>query len=294
MRNLLKRASYLFWQYPVPWLPVLAADVLKFWVVASGHRLSHILTLAMLPHSVLTGTVYSPFGSRMMSISLVIGLFTWGTNFCGVAFYCWGLGILVKAVSALSATRELEHPKLKLEWRLPKGWLQCSLLILLAYICAMAVWGFVVFYCFPNQFHRWDPRFTYSTLLMVLIAGFSSVSPMRAFISKNLTASIPTDDQVKLDHPCRFTYLVAGSFCIVYFLLWRFTTWVTLSLFQGHLALDRPVMSYPIYMIGSLVQTIPFIFSMIVLVLIVQQEVWESRDIPQGDESSVDGLAGSL
>jgi hypothetical protein len=71
MRNLLKRASYLFWQYPVPWLPVLAADVLKFWVVASGHRLSHILTLAMLPHSVLTVWLSNDehfFGNRLIHL----------------------------------------------------------------------------------------------------------------------------------------------------------------------------------------------------------------------------------
>ncbi|MDR3736406.1 MAG: hypothetical protein P4L10_12825, partial [Acidobacteriaceae bacterium] len=294
MRTLLKRASYLFWQYPVLWLPVLAADVLKFWVVAGGHSLSHIVTLAMLPHSVLTGTVYPPFGSQMMSIYLVGGFFTWGTNFCGVALYCWGLGILVKAISALPATRELENPKSKLEWGLPNGWLRYSLSILLAYICAVAVWDFIAFYCFPNQFRRWDPSFTYSSLLMILMAVFLSISPLRAFISRNLTASIPTNDQIKLDYPRSFTCLIAGAFCIVYFLFWRFTTLVSLSIFHGHSIFYRPVISYPIYMIGSLVQAIPFIFGMIVFILIVQQEARESRDIPQGDESPVDGWAGSL
>jgi hypothetical protein len=57
MKIILQRTAHLFWQYPVLWLPVFFADVLKFWVVIAGNRIAHIASFATLHHSAITGAL---------------------------------------------------------------------------------------------------------------------------------------------------------------------------------------------------------------------------------------------
>src|SRR3954467_10114223 len=75
MREILKRAAYLFWQYPILWLPVLLADFLKYWVLAAGHRIALVASFALVKPS---------------------------ANLVGVALYCYALGVLTRAVSGFT------------------------------------------------------------------------------------------------------------------------------------------------------------------------------------------------
>lgn len=106
MRIILQRTAYLFWQHPVLWLPVLFADLLKFWVVAAGDRIAHIASFATLHHSALTGALEPPSGARMIWFSTAGGIFIWGANFIGVALYCFALGVLTRAISGFQLEQE--------------------------------------------------------------------------------------------------------------------------------------------------------------------------------------------
>jgi hypothetical protein len=293
MRNLLKRASYLFWQYPRLWLPVLAAEVLKYWIFVVDRAGERAVRLALTPHSVLGGQLEPPRGFAQLKIAVATGAIFWPALFIGVVLYMAALGIVAHSLWHMDANH---GSVLRLQWIKPAKLFRYSAAMIGRCLLAAVVWLLmlallmVVFHLHRNSFSQ-AGLYGAGGGLAVCCALFA-YSPIRAFLLSNLmrpSATVP---------PIRYGPRIAATVVIVAFIFLDYI----LGYFCNHVI--NPIQSahhlfgsyihHAMYMLTSLITAIPFIFGMIVFILIVQQEAQEPRDIPQGDESPVDGLAGSL
>ena len=93
MRDLFRRVSFLFWQYPILWLPVLVADLLKFLLMQLNRAGGVAIADHFAPHSVLGGTPepLSPYSQSLTKISLLIGMLNWSAYFVSTALYSLAL-----------------------------------------------------------------------------------------------------------------------------------------------------------------------------------------------------------
>jgi hypothetical protein len=211
MREILKRTTYLFWQYPILWLPVLLADFFKYWVYIAGRHIGHVASFALLNNSVLDNTPEVPTGARLVCFYVVGGAFTWGAHFIGVALYCYALGVLTRTISGFNSEHEfanMDAPTAgpataaiqisgiestansvrKLDWAPPKKWLRCSALVLLAFTVALLIGALITTYFFRSRFRRWNVDFSWSVTVGVLFGALLAIAPVLSFISSNLTS----------------------------------------------------------------------------------------------------------
>jgi hypothetical protein len=297
MRVVLQRTAYLFWQYPVLWLPVLVADPLKFWVILAGHRLAHIASFATLHHSAISGALEPPSGTRMIWFSTAGGIFIWGSNFIGVALYCFALGILTRAISGFQPEKDFAATETpapdpastmsritgnmnaanggigKLKLALPKRWVRCSVLVLLASMVALVAGILATQYFLQSPLHRWNPWFSerVTVICEIFIGALLSLAPILSFISGNLTPqSDSLHNRVLLDRPRLFAYGTTAVFCFAYIALWLFLNLVIDRVFQDIPILRTTFLRNITEMMGSLVVALPFIPAMITLILIMK------------------------
>ncbi len=307
MRVLLRLTAYLFWQYPILWLPVLFADLLKFWVILAGHWLAHMASFATLHHSAITGAPEMPSGTRMIWFSTAGGIFIWGGNFIGVALYCFALGVLTRMISGFQPEEEVtatERPPLdpdlttspiwknedaasegigKLKFALPNKWIRCSVLALLAFMLALLGSVLLTRYSLQSQFHHRYPELSdrATVFFFIFIGAFLSLAPILSFISANLTPQPRSlENRVSLNRPRLFAYGITAVFCFAYIALWLSLNLVTRRLFQDIPISRMTFLRNITEMIGSLVVAIPFIPAMMALILVMREEL-QTTTLPQ-------------
>ncbi len=92
MNNIWRRTVFLFWQYPVLWLPVLVADFAGYWLTRLQQLLTHQIVLWIVQsgqHSVL-GDIPAPItyqSSTVMKAALLTAPLVWGNYFLHIAIY---------------------------------------------------------------------------------------------------------------------------------------------------------------------------------------------------------------
>ncbi len=90
MTNLFRRASYLFWQYPILWVPVFVADILDTLLKESRTLVTQAVIRSVLEsHSVLSSVPDRlPAGLQStMKVALLSAPIVWGTHFAGIVLY---------------------------------------------------------------------------------------------------------------------------------------------------------------------------------------------------------------
>jgi hypothetical protein len=90
MTNLFRRASYLFWQFPVLWVPVFAADILDILLKEVRPLVTRALIQSVLEsHSVLS-SVPDPLRTGQLStwkVAFLSAPIIWGSHFVGIVLY---------------------------------------------------------------------------------------------------------------------------------------------------------------------------------------------------------------
>jgi hypothetical protein len=92
MNHIWQRTVFLFWQYPVLWLPVLVADFAGYWLTRLQQLLTHQIVLWIVQsgqHSVL-GDITAPItyqSSAVMKAALLTAPLVWGNYFLHIAIY---------------------------------------------------------------------------------------------------------------------------------------------------------------------------------------------------------------
>ncbi len=110
MNNIRQRTVFLFWQYPVLWLPVLIADIAGYGLTRLQQLLTHRIVLWVVQsgqHSVL-GDIPAPIAyqsSTVMKAALVTAPFVWGNYFLHIAIYA--LAFVITAALVRNRLHEL-------------------------------------------------------------------------------------------------------------------------------------------------------------------------------------------
>src|ERR1700722_2601620 len=92
MISVWQRTVFLFWQYPILWLPILAADFAGYWLARLQQLVTHHIVFWVVqsgPHSVL-GNVPAPItyqSSTVMRAALFTTPLVWGNYFLHITIY---------------------------------------------------------------------------------------------------------------------------------------------------------------------------------------------------------------
>jgi hypothetical protein len=107
MTNLFRRASYLFWQYPILWVPIFAADILDTLLKEVRPLITHALIQCVLQsHSVLS-SVPDPLQASQQSTwkaAFLSAPIVWGSHFVGIVLYASAMTMTATLVLMNSPT----------------------------------------------------------------------------------------------------------------------------------------------------------------------------------------------
>jgi hypothetical protein len=90
MTNLFRRASYLFWQFPILWVPVLTADMLDTVLKEVRPLVARALIQSVLQSSSVLSSVPDPLRASPQSIwkaAFLSAPIIWGSHFVGIVLY---------------------------------------------------------------------------------------------------------------------------------------------------------------------------------------------------------------
>ncbi len=287
MRPLLQRATYLFRQYPVLWLPVLAVAVIDFCMTLAVRHGSTLYTQHL--HSMLDGPSPTSLSLVWILLPLIAGIIVVAIS---VLLGCYSLGVVTRAVAGGQFEPDGGFaPAPRLQWGIPRGWITAGYSVTAAALAAVCMPVLLVFLFKLNPLH--GPGLKIAVVFFMLVGVVLAVRPLIDLVVRNLNRWLPQSDaEPLLQSPRQAAYGLAIVGAIVYSALSRLRVLaerpVLPVLGQHHLAL------HALDLASELVRALVLVYVEILFILLVQQEVQESTHIPQGDESPVDGLTGSL
>jgi hypothetical protein len=110
MRNLFRRTSFVFWQYPILWLPVAIVDPIVFCLNLLDRKLTHAMILTMVTkHSVLGNAPEPivPSAFQTLKIVLLTKPIDWGTHLVALCLYVSAMVTILVCISAICSEQKL-------------------------------------------------------------------------------------------------------------------------------------------------------------------------------------------
>ncbi len=121
-RDLFRRTSHLFAKYPVLWLPLLMADVLRSLIQLLSRPVTRAALLAAAPKSAFGGVAGAPSAAK---IALIGGALGFLVTAIGLFLYMYALGVIARSLERDAFTSKPRAPELR--FSSPKGLLQAWL-----------------------------------------------------------------------------------------------------------------------------------------------------------------------
>ncbi len=122
-RDLFRRTSLLFAKFPILWLPLLMADVLRSLIQLFSRPVTRAALLAAAPKSALGGIAGAPSPGRIALISGTMGFII---TAIGLLLYIYALGLIARSLRKETFISETRAPELS--FTVPEGllaaWLQ--------------------------------------------------------------------------------------------------------------------------------------------------------------------------
>jgi hypothetical protein len=111
MQNLFRRASFLFWQYPILWLPIVIVYPLVFGLNLLANKLTHAIILSVFTtHSVLGNApepIAPPTSLQTLKWLLLTKPIDWGTHLVAICLYACALVATGSMISAIRSAQKL-------------------------------------------------------------------------------------------------------------------------------------------------------------------------------------------
>jgi hypothetical protein len=110
MRNLFRRASSLFWQYPILWLPIVIADPLVLGLNLLDHKVTHAIILSLVTNHSVLGNAPEPIAAtsfQTLKILLLTKPIDWGTHLIALCLYGCAMMAIFTLLSALRLRQQL-------------------------------------------------------------------------------------------------------------------------------------------------------------------------------------------
>jgi hypothetical protein len=111
MRNLFRRASFLFWQHPILWLPIVIVDPLVLYLNLLDKKLTHAIIFNVVTrYSVLGAPESTPVTSlQTLKILFLTKPIDWGTHFISLCLYTCAMIAIFNLISALRLKQDLSR-----------------------------------------------------------------------------------------------------------------------------------------------------------------------------------------
>ena len=133
VRDLFRRTSLLFVKYPVLWLPLVLADVLRTLLQSYTQPLTRGALLAAAPRSSITGGIAGP--PPQWKVELIVGGIGFAAVALGLLLLLYALGVVARAVRP---ERSIDRQQPELHFEIPVGlgaaWVQIAGLALLFFL----------------------------------------------------------------------------------------------------------------------------------------------------------------
>ena len=133
VRDLFRRTSLLFAKYPILWLPLVLADVLRTLLQYFAPPLTRGALLAAAPRSSITGAIAGP--PAQWKVSLIVGGIGFAAVALGLLLLVYALGVVARAVRP---ERSIDRQQPELHFEIPVGlgaaWVQIAGLALLFFV----------------------------------------------------------------------------------------------------------------------------------------------------------------
>jgi hypothetical protein len=115
MRNLFRRASFLFWQYPILWLPIVIIDPLVLGLNLLDEKMTHAIILSLVTRHSVLGSTPEPTASTSFQIPTMLFLtkpVDWGTHLIALYLYVCAMMTIFTLISMLRSRQELSLSKI--------------------------------------------------------------------------------------------------------------------------------------------------------------------------------------
>jgi hypothetical protein len=115
MRNLFRRTSFVFWQYPILWLPVAIVDPIVFCLNLLDRKLTHAMIFTLVTkHSVLGNAPEPivPSAFQTLKIILLTKPINWGTHLVALCLYVSAMMTILVCISAIYSEQKLSLRKI--------------------------------------------------------------------------------------------------------------------------------------------------------------------------------------
>jgi len=120
MRNLFRQTSFLFWQYPILWLPIVIVDPIVFCLNLFDHKVTHAIILSVVTkHSVLGGASEPiiPTSFQTLKILFLTKPIDWGTHLVALYLYICAMMTILALTSALRSKQKLSPSRVLLPFQ---------------------------------------------------------------------------------------------------------------------------------------------------------------------------------
>ncbi len=182
--DLFRRTSLLFTKYPILWLPLVLADILRTLLQWFSQPLTRAALLAAAPRSAIGSGIAGP--PRAWKINLIGGGIGFLSIALGILLLLYALGVVARA---LQSEAELRRQQPHLHFQIPEGlgivWLQISGLAALFFLF-FAEFVSAVIGPWATRSHM-KPGLAQTLILsfaipVLLILLYFAVGPLRRFI----------------------------------------------------------------------------------------------------------------
>ena len=117
MRDLFRRASFLFWQHPILCLPIATVDPLVFGLNLLDQKMTRAIILNIVTsHSVLGNTpepISPTTNLHTMKWLLLTKPIDWGTHLIALCLYVWALMTTAVIISTLRSRQKLSLSRIR-------------------------------------------------------------------------------------------------------------------------------------------------------------------------------------
>lgn len=182
--NLFRRTSVLFAKYPILWLPLVLADVLRTLLQWFAQPLTRAALLAAAPRSAIGGSIAGP--PPAWKINLIGGGIGFLAIALGILLLLYALGMVARA---LAPNADLRRHKPEVHFQLPAGiglaWLQTVSLTALFYLFS-AEFVSTVMVPWATRSHM-KPGLVQTAILsfvvpVALVILYFAVGPLRRYV----------------------------------------------------------------------------------------------------------------
>lgn len=210
VRDLFRRTSLLFVKYPVLWLPLVLADVLRTLLQSFAQPLTRNALLAAAPRSTITGGIAGP--PPQWKIELIVGAIGFAAVVLGLFFLLYALGVVARAVQP---ERSIDRQTPELHFQIPEGiatvLAQVAGLAALFYLfLAEIVNGFVV----SRAAHAHMAATPLQWLVFAVVAPvfllvlYLAVAPLRRYVLRVQAAASAAPPQADARHERKLPYFL--------------------------------------------------------------------------------------